>query len=149
MTEIKEQVLSIEQIKELQKLGFDFRKHASMCVIEAKDRNKYIVDRRLIGLHIGFMETEVIGYHETMTIGDIIDVLPTHIGEYELNINKREVSYYDSKTTNLFYAYRYRFIDSLFDCLVWCIKQKHICLMTNRKEEKPKLTCYLGEDMAR
>ena len=125
--EIKEQVLSIEQIKELQELGFDVRKYSSACVIEAKDRNKYIVDRRLIGLHIGFMETEVIEYHETMTIGDIINILPVNIEEYILNINKLHVVY-DSETTNLFYAYRRRFIDSLFDCLVWCIKNKYIAL---------------------
>lgn len=125
---IEDQVLSIAQVQELQELGFDFRKYSSMCVIEAKDRNKYIVDRRLIGLHIGFMETEVVEYHETMTIGDIIDVLPVRIDEFVLNINRIDVSYYDSKTTNLFYAYRYRFIDSLFDCLVWCIKNKYITL---------------------
>jgi len=125
---LKEQILNVEQIKELRELGFDFRKYSSMCVIEAKDRNKYIVDRRLIGLHIGFMETEVVEYHETMTIGDIIDVLPVRIDEFVLNINRIDVSYYDSKTTNLFYAYRYRFIDSLFDCLVWCIKNKYITL---------------------
>lgn len=124
---IKDQVLSIEQVQELQELGFDFRKHSSACVIEAKDRNKYIVDRILIGLHIGFMETEVIEYHETLTIGDIISVLPTEINEYVLNMNRKYVAY-DSKTTNLFYAYRYRFINSLFDCLVWCIKEKHIDL---------------------
>ena len=83
---LEDQVLSIEQVQELQELGFDFRKYSSACVIEAKDRNKYIVDRRLIGLHIGFMETEVIEYHETMTIGDIISVLPEKIEENVLNI---------------------------------------------------------------
>ena len=123
---IEDQVLSLEQIKELQELGFDFRKYSSACVIEAKDRNKYIVDRKLIGLHIGFMETEVIEYHETMTIGDIIEILPIVIDKYELNIDRRDVSYSESRTNILFYAYRYRFINSLFDCLVWCIKQKHI-----------------------
>ena len=34
----------------------------------------------------------------------------------------------EQNTEALFYAYRYRFIDSLFDCLVWCIKEKHIAL---------------------
>ena len=117
---LEDQVLSIEQVQELQELGFDFRKYSSACVIEAKDRNKYIVDRRLIGLHIGFMETEVIEYHETLTFGDIINILPIVIDKYELNINRRDVSYSESRTNILFYAYRYRFIDSLFDCLVWC-----------------------------
>jgi hypothetical protein len=62
-----------------------------------------------------------------MTIGDIIKVLPTEIDEFVLNMNRRYVAY-DSRTDSLFYAYRYRFINSLFDCLVWCIKQKHIAL---------------------
>ena len=123
--EIKEQILSIEQIKELQELGFDFRKHSSVCVIEAKDRNKYIVDRRLIWLHIGFMETEVIEYHETMTIGDIIECLPKEIEENELNIfafgetwsvGWEGIQYYGSNTL----------IDALFETLKWCIKQKHL-----------------------
>ena len=125
---IEDQVLSIEQVQELQELGFDFRKYSSACVIGAKDRNKYIVDRGLTELHMGFMEIEIIEYHETMTIGDILDILPTEIGEYVLYINRRYAAY-DSKTTNLFYAYRHRFIDSLFDTLVWCIKQKHIELI--------------------
>ena len=127
--EIKDQILSIEQVQELIELGFDFRKHSSACVIEAKDKNKYIVDRRLIGLHIGFMETEVIEYHETMTIGDIIDILPIEIQieihKYVLVMNKKYIAY-DDGTNALFYAYKRRFIDSLFDSLVWCIKQKYI-----------------------
>ena len=124
---IKEQALSIEQVQELQELGFDVKKYSSAYVIEAKDRNKYIIDRRLIGLHISLMETKVLEYYETLTIGDILDILPTEIGEYVLYINRRYAAY-DSKTTNLFYAYRHRFIDSLFDTLVWCIKEKHIKL---------------------
>ena len=123
--EIKEQILSIEQIQELINLGFDFRKYSSTCVIEAKDRNKYIVDRRLIGLHIGFMETEVIEYHETMTIGDIMKCLPEEIEEKVLNIfafgetwsvGWEGIQYCGSNTL----------IDALFETLKWCIKQKHL-----------------------
>ena len=122
---LEDQVLSIEQIKELQELCFDFRKYASMCVIEAKDKNKYIVDRRLIGLHIGFMETEVIEYHETMTIGDIMKCLPEEIEEKVLNIfafgetwsvGWEGIQYCGSNTL----------IDALFETLKWCIKQKHL-----------------------
>ena len=138
---IEEQVLSLEQIKELQELGFDFRKYSSACVIEAKDRNKYIVDRKLIGLHIGFMETEVIEYYETMTIGDIADILPIEIDEYVLDMNRIYVSY-DSKRNNLFYAYKDKFIDNLFDTLVWCIKQKHIEIIVHLKTEKKSLEEY-------
>ena len=122
---IEDQVLSIEQVQELQELGFDVEKYASAYVIEAKDRNKYIVDRRLIGLHVSLMETKVIEYYKTMTIGDMADILPIEIDEYVLDMNRIYVSY-DSKRNNLFYAYKHRFIDNLFDCLKWCIKQKHI-----------------------
>ena len=124
---LEDQVLSIEQVQELQELGFNFRKHSSACVIEAKDRNQYIVDRRLIGLHIGFMETEVIEYHETMTIGDIISVLPEKIEENVLNIfafsetwsvGWEGIQYYGGNTL----------IDALFETLKWCIKEKHIKL---------------------
>ena len=96
-----------------------------MCVIEAKDKNKYIVDRRLIGLHIGFMETEVIEYHETMTIGDIMKCLPEEIEEKVLNIfafgetwsvGWEGIQYCGSNTL----------IDALFETLKWCIKQKHL-----------------------
>jgi hypothetical protein len=137
--EIEEQVLSIEQVRELQELGFDFRKYSSACVIEAKDRNKYIVDRRLIGLHIGFMETEVIEYHETMTIGDIIDVLPEKIKTYSRNADKeiylyprisnRGIIYTSTMIEDcIFCSIEDKLINNLFNTLVWCIKEKHIKL---------------------
>ena len=129
---IKDQVLSIAQVRELQELGFDFRKYSSACVIEAKDRNKYIVDRRLIGLHIGFMETEVIEYHETMTIGDIMECLPKNIKfegwEYDVSIYRNQISYYDRNIDKDIFVSKagLSLIDALFECLVWCIKEKHI-----------------------
>jgi hypothetical protein len=135
---IEDQVLSIEQVRELQELGFDFRKYSSACVIEAKDRNKYIVDRRLIGLHIGFMETEVIEYHETMTIGDIINILPVKIEEdysvkieedYFLSVNLEYCAYsMVVGVDTIFFTREKELINNLFKTLVWCIKQKHIKL---------------------
>jgi hypothetical protein len=136
---LEDQVLSIEQVQELQELGFDFRKYSSACVIEAKDRNKYIVDRRLIGLHIGFMETEVIEYHETMTIGDIIDVLPEKIKTYSRNADKeiylyprisnRGIIYTSTMIEDcIFCSIEDKLINNLFNTLVWCIKEKHIKL---------------------
>ncbi len=124
---IKEQVLNVEQVQELQELGFDVKKYSSACIIGAKDRNKYIVDRGLIVLHMGFMEIEVIEYHETMTIGDIIDVLPKEIEENVLNIfafgktwsvGWEGIQYWGGDTL----------IDALFEILKWCIKNKHIAL---------------------
>lgn len=115
---LKDQVLSIEQVRELQELGFDVKKYSSVCVTEAKDRNKYIVDRRLV-------ETEIIEYHETLTIGDIMECLPKEIEEKVLNIfafgeiwlvGWEGIEYCGSNTL----------IDALFEILKWCIKEKHI-----------------------
>ena len=123
---IEDQVLSIEQVRELQELGFDVRKHASLYFVE----EKYFVKENFIVLPEQIDITRVpedVKITPTMTIGDIIKVLPTEIDEFVLNMNRRYVAY-DSRTDSLFYAYRYRFINSLFDCLVWCIKEKHIKL---------------------
>ena len=124
---IEERVLNISQVQKLIELGFNVRKHSSIFYApnwEIKWGEYEIQDYNLV---IGELREEVIDCIPTLTIGDMIDILPTEIGEYVLNINRKYVAY-DSKTTNLFYAYRYRFIDSLFDCLVWCIKNKHIAL---------------------
>ena len=123
---LEDQVLNVEQIKELQELGFDVRKHASLYFVE----EKYFTKENFIVLPEQIDITRVpedVKITPTMTIGDIIKVLPTEIDEFVLNMNRRYVAY-DSRTDSLFYAYRYRFINSLFDCLVWCIKQKHIAL---------------------
>jgi len=124
---LKDQVLSIEQVRELQELGFDVKKYASMCwVTYTSDEDPYKKEYNLSILDEFCYESASLEPTPTMTIGDIIEVLPTEIDEFILNINRRDVSYFDGRTNSPFYAYRYRFIDSLFDCLVWCIKQKHI-----------------------
>ena len=126
---LEDQVLSIEQVRELQELGFDVKKYASMCwVTYTSDEKPYAKEYSLSILDEFCYESSSLEPTPTMSIGDIIDILPIEIGKYVLNINKRDVSYYDNRTNILFYAYRYRFINSLFDCLVWCIKQKHIAL---------------------
>ena len=123
---IKEQVLSIEQIKELRELGFDFRKYSSVYVIEAKDRNKYIVDRRLIGLHISLMETKVLEYYETMTIGDIIEVLPEKINNNFFLMFEKDYVAYNNRYLVLMSKEEKNLITALFETLKWCIKQKYI-----------------------
>ena len=126
---IKEQVLSIEQVRELQELGFDVEKYASMCwVTYTSDEKPYEKEYSLSILDEFCYESASLEPTPTMSIADIIGVLPTKIDKYELNINRRDVSYSESRTNILFYAYRYRFINSLFDTLVWCIKEKHIKL---------------------
>ena len=127
---IEDQVLSIEQVQELQELGFDVRKHASLYFVE----EKYFVKENFIVLPEQIDITRVpedVKITPTMTIGDIIDILPIEIYgyvlEYVLVMNKKYIAYNDGAKT-LFCAYRRKFIDSLFDCLVWCIKEKHIKL---------------------
>ena len=126
---IEDQVLSIEQVQELQELGFDVSKYASMYYCPNWIEKFGVDEIQDYLLIIGSLYED--GNEDcfpTMSIADIIGVLPTKIDKYELNINRRDVSYSESRTNILFYAYRYRFINSLFDCLVWCIKEKHIKL---------------------
>ena len=125
---IEDQVLSIEQVQELQKLGFDVSKYGSMYYCPNWIEKFGVDEIQDYLLVIGSLYED--GNEDcfpTMTIGDIIDILPIEIDEYVLDMNRKYVSY-DSKQNSLYYGYRHRFIDSLFDCLVWCIKEKHIKL---------------------
>ncbi|MDD2192651.1 MAG: hypothetical protein PHO12_08965 [Bacteroidales bacterium] len=120
---LKEQVLSLSQLSELYKLGFDAVDNSSMCWIKHPDNDK-------IGLTIFIKELfdkNEIGCIPTLSIGDIIDVLPVQIEEKVLNIftfgetwsvGWEGIQYYGSNTL----------IDALFETLKWCIKQKHIAL---------------------
>ena len=123
---LKDQVLSIEQVRELQELGFDVRKHASLYFVEEKSfiKEKFIVLPEQIDITKVPADVKII---PTMTTGDIINILPIEIYQYVLVMNKKYIAYDDGANT-LFYAYRHRFIDNLFDCLVWCIKEKYIKL---------------------
>jgi hypothetical protein len=124
---IEDQVLSVEQVRELQELGFDVKKHSS---IKSNGKKVIAEDDFYIGGAPLF---------PTMTIGDIINVLPeTIITEYcgryirsHIEINKKVVCYpcYDKNgevSIMLFHSMQEILIDSLFDCVVWCIKEKHI-----------------------
>ena len=123
---IEDQVLSIEQVRELQELGFNVETHSSMCwVAYTSDEEPYEKEHSLSILDEFCYESASLEPIPTMTIGDIIDILPIEIDEYVLDMNRKYVSYGNNQNS-LYYGYRHRFIDSLFDCLVWCIKQKHI-----------------------
>ena len=126
--EIKNQVLSIEQVQELQELRFDVEKYSSMYYCP-NWIEKFGVDEiqdylLVIGSLYGGDNEDCI---PTMTIGDIINIIPTKINEYVLDMNRECISY-DSTKNNLYYSSIYRFIDNLFDCLLWCIKHKYINL---------------------
>lgn len=128
---LEEQVLNREQVQELIELGFDVRKYATSAVIEAKDGNHYIVDRRLLSINMGFMETEVIEYFETLSIGDIMQVLPPYIEEEcVLNINQNFILYEkeggmtEYMEINLIVGNS--IINNHFEMLKYCIQEKYI-----------------------
>lgn len=126
--EIEDQVLSIEQVQELQELEFDIRKHSSMYYCPNWIEKFGVDEIQDYLLIIGSLyENGNEDCFPTMTTGDIINILPIEIYQYVLVMNKNYIAYDDGANT-LFYAYRRRFIDSLFDCLVWCIKEKYIKL---------------------
>ena len=124
---IKEQVLSIEQVQELQELGFDVKKHASLYFVE----EKYFVKENFIVLPEQIDITKVpedVKIIPTMTIGDIINVLPFNIDtHYFLSINSEYCAYSMSGDFDtMFFTREKEFINNLFNTLVWCIKQKYI-----------------------
>jgi hypothetical protein len=129
---LEDQVLSIEQVRELQELGFDVRKHASLYFVE----EKYFVKENFIVLPEQIDITRVpedVKITPTMTIGDIIDILPTFIEidssqiTYKLGINNSNIQYFNNN--NIFIRFENNTqIYRLFQCLKWCIKEKHIKL---------------------
>ena len=118
---MEEEVLSLSQLLELYKLGFDVIGNSSMCWIMHSDNNK-------IGLTIfnkELYDKKEIECIPTLSIGDIIKILPKEIEENVLNIfafgetwsvGWEGIQYCGSNTL----------IDALFETLKWCIKEKHI-----------------------
>ena len=124
---LKDQVLSIEQIKELQELEFDVEKYASMCwVTYTSDEPPYEKEYNLSILDEFCYESSSLEPIPTLSIGDIIEVLPEIIHKkYALNIGKNYVDYYDDHFAINGYV-EFKLIDALFEMLKWCIKEKHI-----------------------
>lgn len=124
---IEDQVLSIKQVQELQELGFDVRKHASLYFVE----EKYFVKENFIVLPEQIDITRVpedVKITPTMTIGDIINVLPFNIDtHYFLSINSEYCAYSMSGDFDtIFFTREKGIMNNLFKTLVWCIKEKHI-----------------------
>ena len=120
---LKDQVLSIEQIKELRELGFDVNKHSSL-----KSNGKQIIVQD--DFYIGGAPL-----FPTMTIGDIIEVLPQRItinntGYILKTLHKFDISYTDcaGRKLNAFNLSleTLNLIDALFETLKWCIINKQI-----------------------
>ena len=131
---LEDQVLSIEQVQELQELGFDVRKHASLYFVE----EKYFVKENFIVLPEQIDITRVpedVKITPTLTIGDIIEVLPQRItmnntGYILKTLHKFDISYTDcaGRKLNAFNLSleTLNLIDALFEMLKWCIINKHI-----------------------
>ena len=128
---LKDQVLSIEQVQELQELGFDVEKYATLYWASCDGcSSANCFERQILELNISkskccVNQTNII---PTLTIGDIMDILPEKIyNNYSLEISKNYVDYCDVHISiNL--EIEEKLIDAFFEMLKWCIKQKHIVL---------------------
>ncbi len=125
---LKDQVLSINQVQELIELGFDTSKYASMCWLSyTSDEPPYEKEYDLSILDEFCYELSCLTPIPTLTIGDIMEILPEEIEEKVLNIfafsetwsvGWEDIQYYGSNTL----------IDALFETLKWCIANKHIAI---------------------
>jgi hypothetical protein len=146
---LEDQILSIEQVRELQELGFDVEKYASMCWISyTSDEEPYEKEHSLSILDEFCYESASLEPTPTMSIGDIIEVLPPHI--YPSIYHKKYGKEIEQTHLLIMYPYsnfgcliRYKhhnqdtfvfesiekpYIKALFETLKWCIKEKHIKL---------------------
>ena len=130
---IEDQVLSIAQVQELQELGFDLEKHASMCYTTYINDSESHEEICYLTIFRGnFMRELFIKLIPTLTIGDIMECLPKNIKfegwEYDVSIYRNQISYYDRNIDEDIFVSKacLSLIDALFECLVWCIKEKHI-----------------------
>ena len=126
---IKEQVLSIEQVRELQELGFDVEKYASMCwVTYTSDEEPYEKEYSLSILDEFCYESTSLEPIPTMSIGDIINVLPENIDNNFFLMFEKDYVAYNNRYSVLMSKEEKNLIIALFETLKWCIKEKHIDL---------------------
>ena len=125
---IKDQVLSIEQVQELQELGFDVEKNASVrwCDCSVCKRT-YAPCFSYNELRVDKKECPLTREVPTLTIGDIIEVLPEKIEENVLNIFAFGETW-SVGWEGIQYCGSNKLIDALFETLKSCIKEKHIAL---------------------
>ena len=122
---LEQQVLSIDQVQELKKLGFDVRKHSSMCYLPYYYSSLYKID----GYTLDTIEkNDSFNSIPTMSIGDIIEVLPENIDNNFFLMFEKDYVAYNNRYLVLMSKEEKNLITALFECLVWCIKQKHIDL---------------------
>lgn len=136
---IEDQILSIEQVLELQELGFDVIKNSSAIVI-IKENGTFIVDKEMIEKNIFGITDKIEDLFYSMTIGDMIEVLPKKIKAYSRNADEEINFYHRMNNAGIIYASTImiedsifcssedKLINNLFNTLIWCIKEKHIKL---------------------
>ena len=135
---LEDQVLSIKQVRELQELGFDIEKHSSMYYTPNWITKFGVDEIQDYLLQIGGLGEDYDGdCIPTMSIGDIIEVLPEKIKTYSANADE-EINFYPRiNNTGIIYtttmiddcifcSIEDKLINNLFNTLVWCIKEKHI-----------------------
>ncbi len=119
---IKDQVLSIEQVRELQELGFDVEKNASMCWVKLFDHDNFY---RILNKEYAEY-AELNDYIPTMSIGDIIEVLPENIDNNFFLMFEKDYVAYNNRYLVLMSKEKKNLITALFETLKWSIKEKHI-----------------------
>lgn len=135
---LKMQVLNEKQVLRLKTLGFDVEKYSSVIyAYPTEGEHELISSKEFIELNGG--ADTVFGknlHYFTMTIGDIIDVLPYTIEvkckvdgridttTYFLKINQLMVSYENPHLSQGLIAFgEKKLINNLFKMLVWMIKK--------------------------
>ena len=131
------QVLSVEQMMHLKELGLD-TSDGSMCF----EWNESDSDNMVVASPDS--DTNYDYYHETYTLQDILDKLPTLIiissDFYKICIEPScgywDIYYYKSDATELISKKSENIIDAAYDMLCWCIENRYI--KTNQYESKNK-----------
>ena len=138
---LPDQVLSINQVQELTELGFDVKKYASMYYTPNWITKFGVYEIQDYLLQIGGLGEDYDGdCIPTLTIGDIINILPKMIGVYSIEfdfignqvyidyIYRREsllkldhIFYMDNKESAMS-----NLMNALFNTLKWCIVKKRI-----------------------
>ena len=121
------QVLSVEQMEHLQELGLD-TSDGSMCF----EWNESDADNMVVTSPDA--DTNYDYYHETYTLQDILDKLPTLIiissDFYKICIEPScgywDIYYYKSDATELISKKSENIIDAAYDMLCWCIKNGYV-----------------------
>lgn len=121
------QVLSVEQMKHLQELGLD-TSDGSMCF----EWNESDADNMVVTSPDA--DTNYDYYHETYTLQDILDKLPTLIiissDFYKICIEPScgywDIYYYKSDATELISKKSENIIDAAYDMLCWCIENGYV-----------------------